>query len=1066
MEALVESKAQCPECGARDVHFLRKTEQYICMECEHTFRCEKTNILRRIFVSYGHDEHAAFAQQIKKDLAKRGHEVWFDEDRLKPGFDWERHIEEGLNWAAERQARGCIVLLMTPHSVRRPDGYCLNEIARAVSLRLDVVPIMAIWCEPPLSISRIQWLDMQDCIPIYEQEGRYDLKLERLAEALEKNILDFEGNQSRLLHLLDPLPFEADIAWHLSRFTGRQWVFRDIDKWLADVGASRIFWIVGDPGAGKTALAAWLCHHRREVAAFHLCSHGHKLKSDPRRCVMSIAYQLSTQLSGYQSSLNRLSLETIVRECDAQTLFDMLIAQPLSGSMVNPDRIILLIIDALDEATEGGKNELASFIAREFLKTPHWLRLIITSRPDLEVVHSLQGLDPYFLNTGSDENQLDIAEYLERELQTFSGDKPALDLAIDTIVRQSQGVFLYAEWVCQELAIGRLSLDRLEEFPKGLGGIYAQFFERQFPDLNAYETKVRPALQIISAAREPLTLEMLAAILSWNEYDRNKFKRSVGSLFRVEEDIVRPFHTSLLRWLIKDEKAGPYFVSEKEGHQLLANYGFNQTPSELGTSSFYMQRHLPAHLIATGRWNDVVLLLADLAFFRRAWAYNQNAVQAWWVQVEEHSSHRVEDAYRNMIEHPEGPTQSLLFLAELLYSRGHIKAASAILKVCVTRCRVENDRSNLQSSLVKLGHIQMDQGRSHEAMKSYKEMEIICREIQDRAGIQAALGNQGAILEQRGELDLALELYKAQEQICRDLGRDDCLATSLNNQGLILVERGDLDRAMILYKEQEKICRDLGLQDRLQICLGNQADVLADREDFRAKGLYEEQEKICREFGLKHGLQRSLGNHGMFLFKLKQYSQALEKINEKERMCREMELKESFQFALGQKGMILLEMGHWDESMALFKEQEGICREFNFKRSLQWALWNQGEALRKIGEFASALRLFDEQEQICRAIGSKDSLRLSLGSQASALKELGRNEEAMCMLNEQSEICREIGMPAELAASLVARAELLVKDPMQRSGVLLVLREAQDLAQSHSYTELLERIEKLRKEQD
>jgi tetratricopeptide (TPR) repeat protein len=1059
----MNSTIQCPECGARDVHFLKKTEQYICAECEHTFRCEKEKILRRIFVSYGHDEHAALAHQIKRDLAKRGHEVWFDSDRLKPGFDWEQHIEEGLNWVSESQARGCIVLLMTPHSVRRPDGYCLNEIARAVSLRVDVVPIMAMWCEPPLSISRIQWLDMQDCIPIDEQGGRYDIKLERLAEALEKNSLDFEGTQSLLIHLLEPLPFEADIAQHLARFIGRQWVFKDIDRWLEKADASRIFWIVGDPGTGKTALVSWLCHHRREVAAFHLCSHGHKLKSDPRRCVMSIAYQLSTQLSGYQDSLSRLSLQTIIRESDARTLFDMLIAQPLSGSMVNPDRMVLVIIDALDAANEGGKNELASFIAREFLKTPLWLRLIITSRPDLGVVHSLQGLDPYFLNTRSHENQQDLSGYIERELKTLIVDRRALELATDTIVRRSQGVFLYAEWVCQELALGRLSLDRLEEFPQGLGGIYAQFFERQFPDLDAYETRIRPALQIISAAREPPTLAVLSAILSWNDYDRNKFKRSVGSLFKVEEGIVQPFHTSLLGWLTKEEKAGPYFVSEKEGHQLIVNYGYNHPGSNLETISLYMQQHLPAHMIETGRWNDVALLLSDLEFFHRAWAYNQNAVRAWWVKVEEHSSHRVEDVYRNMIEHPEGTTQSLLFLSELLYSRGHIKAAAAILKVCVTRCRVENDRSNLQSSLAKLGHIHMDQGRSHEAIQAYKEMENICRELQDWGGIQAALGNQGAILEQRGEFDLAFELYKAQEKICRDLGKEDCLATALNNQGLILVERGDLDGAMTLYKEQEKICRELGLQDRLQICLGNQADVLADREDFRAENLYEEQEKICREFGLKHGLQRSLGNHGMFLFKFKQYSQALEKINEKENICREMELMESFQFALGQKGMILLEMGHWDESMALFKEQEDICREFNFKRSLQWALWNQGEALRKIGEFGAALRLFDEQEQICRAIGSKDSLRLSLGSQASALKELGRNEEAMCMLNEQCEICREIGMPKELAASLVSRAELLVQDPMQRSGALLVLREAQDLAQSHSYTELLERIEKLRK---
>lgn len=56
--------------------------------------------MRRIFLSYGHDEHRTLAERLKEDLQARGHEVWFDADRLMPGADWERYIEEGLEWAA------------------------------------------------------------------------------------------------------------------------------------------------------------------------------------------------------------------------------------------------------------------------------------------------------------------------------------------------------------------------------------------------------------------------------------------------------------------------------------------------------------------------------------------------------------------------------------------------------------------------------------------------------------------------------------------------------------------------------------------------------------------------------------------------------------------------------------------------------------------------------------------------------------------------------------------------------------------------------------------------------
>jgi TIR domain len=85
----------------------------------------------RIFLSYGHDEHSVLAQRLKADLEDRGHDVWFDVERLKPGGDWERYIEEGFDFTSQEKEIGRFILLMTPHSVRRPDGYCLNELARA-----------------------------------------------------------------------------------------------------------------------------------------------------------------------------------------------------------------------------------------------------------------------------------------------------------------------------------------------------------------------------------------------------------------------------------------------------------------------------------------------------------------------------------------------------------------------------------------------------------------------------------------------------------------------------------------------------------------------------------------------------------------------------------------------------------------------------------------------------------------------------------------------------------------------------------------------------------------------
>ena len=47
----------------------------------------------RIFLSYGHDEYIDIAKRIRDDLRKRGHEVWFDEEKLLAGRKWEEEIE-------------------------------------------------------------------------------------------------------------------------------------------------------------------------------------------------------------------------------------------------------------------------------------------------------------------------------------------------------------------------------------------------------------------------------------------------------------------------------------------------------------------------------------------------------------------------------------------------------------------------------------------------------------------------------------------------------------------------------------------------------------------------------------------------------------------------------------------------------------------------------------------------------------------------------------------------------------------------------------------------------------
>jgi len=182
---------------------------------------------------------------------------------------------------------------------------------------------------------------------------------------------------------------------------------------------------------------------------------------------------------------------------------------------------------------------------------------------------------------------------------------------IDTILSLSEGVFLYVEWTRKELELGRLSLDRLNEFPKGLGGIYAQFFKRQFPDTDIFERKYRSFLEIIVTAREPLGLDYISSIFNWSDYGQAKIMDALGSLFPVFANKIQPFHKSVLDWLTERDKAGPYFTSTREGHKCLADYGWQEYQSGIDSMSGYSIVHLPAHLSLLERKENLHKLLLD-----------------------------------------------------------------------------------------------------------------------------------------------------------------------------------------------------------------------------------------------------------------------------------------------------------------------------------------------------------------------------------------------------------------------------------------------------------------------
>jgi WD40 repeat protein len=612
-ESSMPADIRCPKCASANVIFSKKRGKNVCEDCDHEWLRETRIAPLRIFLSYGHDTNAELVLQIKADLEKRGHDVWFDTSGIKdggitPGDDWRRAITDGI------VGSNCVLSFLSKHSTRDP-GVCLDEIAIAIGVKGGNIQTVLVESEtdvkPPPSISHIQWLDMHD----WKQQRAageaawnnwYQGKLAEIIRVVEsEESRRFAGEIETLNGYLEPISSDARVAMLLQKgFVGRAWLFDAIEQWrtAADRG-SRLFWITGDPGVGKSAFAAHLSHFgKHRVIAAQFVEWDKPAHRDALRVVRSLAFQLATRLPDYRKLLLTLPEITKLDRKNAAELFEYLVAAPLSSVIDGGRERFLIVVDALDEAGEAGRNSLVDMLAYNAPRLPNWIGLVVTSRPESAVNTPLQGLKPCVLATQTEANRADIRDYLRRELRPqLEGRSDAeQERLVAQILAKSEGVFLYVERFCNDVHNNHLSLDHPEQFPNGLGETFSQFFRRQFPDVDRFRKDVRPALRAILAARTPLPVETLRRLFNWHDEEIRDFTDSLGSLFPVSRiavsKVIKPFHKSVADWLADDAKAGSYFVSPKEGHRLLADFGWEAYSKGRLAKDSYSLASLPHHL--------------------------------------------------------------------------------------------------------------------------------------------------------------------------------------------------------------------------------------------------------------------------------------------------------------------------------------------------------------------------------------------------------------------------------------------------------------------------------------
>jgi len=324
--------ASCPNCGSSEVHFRNSRGDWTCPDCKHDWRPEGAPRAAsgpapgprvKLFLSYGPGDAAELADRLEQDLKRFGYEVWRDSRHIRPGKAWEEEIEGSL------RSTELVVALLSPRAVRRSggpngtddyDSICLDELSFARFVcKTPIVPVMAIPCEPPFVIFRLdyvellQWRDFGDA---------YQHGFRRLRAAIEvaRTSPEKVWRYRRWDDRLQPFDFADYLFTKRRDFCGREWLFQEIEQWRAEAGRQRALLIVGDPGIGKSAIVAQLIHANRggQVLAHHCCQFRSRETLRPGRFIRSLAAQIASQLDGYAARLDDPKVEAALGEARCQ----------------------------------------------------------------------------------------------------------------------------------------------------------------------------------------------------------------------------------------------------------------------------------------------------------------------------------------------------------------------------------------------------------------------------------------------------------------------------------------------------------------------------------------------------------------------------------------------------------------------------------------------------------------------------------------------------------------------------------------------------------------------------
>ncbi|KJZ69826.1 hypothetical protein HIM_10779 [Hirsutella minnesotensis 3608] len=324
---------------------------------------------------------------------------------------------------------------------------------------------------------------------------------------------------------------------------------------------SRLLWIKGDPGKGKTMLLCGIIDEMEKEStnrlAYFFCQATETRLSNATAVLRGLIYNLARQyppLVPYVRERYDCKGKKLLKSNTWQVLSEMLAAM-LNDSILDH---AIIIIDALDECNTD-RPQLLDFITR----SSSCVKWIVSSRnwPDIEAkLANMKQKVRLCLELNEESISGAVNVYIRHKVDLLAKEKDYDNETRNNVERHlvsnSNGTFLWVALVCQALTDPKVrkrhAVVKLRSFPPGLDSLYERMMEHVSSSEDA--GLCRQILAVASVVYRPVKVRELTSLLElphgFDDGDFEEIIGSCGSFLTLRNGVVYLVHQSAKDFLL------------------------------------------------------------------------------------------------------------------------------------------------------------------------------------------------------------------------------------------------------------------------------------------------------------------------------------------------------------------------------------------------------------------------------------------------------------------------------------------------------------------------------------